>query len=591
MDTTHQPIPSPEDKLRERRERRLQHVQDEFLFGNKSLMAEIAHKSDVAARSRKLRSHGYEATDVYGMVITDILDRIADGETFQDIVDSLVESRVPAFPDTSDPLAHSFAIGKLCAAAAMRLFRTNEKEQPVGDATAVVGEEVQTEQRTQSEEEKARGNDRQMTAVLARKAMHRGIHRADVYGVADFSRRIMKDNCTRMFAEADMKVLSALFDSNWTPETEVQQEAWIAAFQGDSVADVLFGVIPTIDVKSAYQAMLLMRAFGLNVTSGTHLPEPARTDSADEMVQNTYPTRYPYKPLKLTVTRTKRAERTTEADKAKCAHCRRNDASNPFVAYARKMHDAREAVKKALDATYTPKPYKVPALGKNCPSGRVLQWRGLDRAVLLPDSASNATLEALRRALVNFGQMVRVARNQYWKDEASAMVLRAQIRAYMEDRDGVGQGVPMPQSTQRLPEWAERRYHSIHPEEIVSGKEGRRFSIPTYAADGTPMNNLTDADLSDSFTITLAMGISGLPGYQSTPYLPGAERTNEVLLDMRDGWIKVSNSGNGDAEGVTGTFVVGLPGLLEWTRAKNNARKVIKFLVGMRGAICLGLAG
>ncbi len=581
-----------EDVIRERRVRRERNLRESFLEGNKALLSDLAHFSDVAARQHKIRTFGSEANDVYNEVAETIMRRITQGETWQAIVDQTVEGKAQAFPDTSDRLAHKFAIGKLCAAAAMRLIRAVERERPVGDATAVMGEEVQTEQRELSEEESVRGNDRQMTAVLSRKALHRGIHRADVYGVADASRGYMKDNCTRFLAETDAEVTSALFDSNWTPETEVQRMAWMVAFGGDSVADVLFGAIPNIDATLAFQAVCLMRTFRLFPVSMTHLPEADMPDIDPDLVRNTYPTRYPYKPLVLANTRTKRPDRITSDHRSKCGACRAYASNNPFVVQARKDHELREAAKKDADPAYVPKPYKMYKMGKNCPWGKVLRFRSLDTGVLLPESASEGTYKALRRGLVNFRQMVLKARNQYWSDFSSEMVLKAQVRAYLEERDGIGTKVPTETFPARITQTEPfTRYSAMWPEEVVGGKEARRFAIPTYDTKGNRMDNLVDLDLDDAFSIELAKSVTeNLPDYSHTPFLPGAERTNGYLLDMRDGWIKVSNYGNADHDGITGTFVIGLPGLLEWTRAKNNARKMVKFLIGMRGTICLSLA-
>ena len=547
---------------------------------DKALLAEIAHKSDVAARNRKLRAFGFEAVDVYAEVLKDLLERLVTSQTLQTVWNELLEGRIE---EVSPSEAQSLAIGILCARAAERTVYRARLERPVGDATTVVGEEVPTEQRELSETEAANGGDRQMKAVLARKAMHRGIHRADVYGVADASRGYMKDNCVRFFAERDEEVIRALWDANWTPQSEAQQTAWIAAFQGDSVADVLFGIIPNIDAYRAVLANRLMRAFGLFPTTDAHQREVTETDEGDA---NTYPTRYPYKPLVLATTRTKRPIGATEAEKCNCIHCAQIDPNGTFQANWRRVHNKVEAARKAADPTYVVKPYKPLTTGKNCPWGKTLQWRSVSLKGLLPQSDSNASNMALRRAMVNFAQIIREGTNGYWKGYSEQMTAIANYRTYLEDRDGVGHGTPKPLIAAKLPEWTNRTLRNIWPEEAATGKEGRRFALPLFGANGEPLPGMADVTPFGAFTIDLAN-----PTKTGSMPLPGTERLEGYYEDMMLGPVMVSKTGNMVIDGVQGTFVFGLRELHEWNENLRNGRKFVKALVALRGIISLSLAG
>lgn len=540
----------------------------------KSLLADIAHMADVAARTRKLRQKGFEATDVYNEVVCDILDRITTGETLQQIVDAGCSSKHPAFPDTSDPLAVRYALGKMCAAAAMRLFRSVEREVPIGDATAVMGEEVQGEQRDQTTEEKARGNDRQMTAIMSRKALHRGIHRADVYGVAESSRMAMKDNASRYFAETDAEVTSALLDSNWAPKSPNRADIWNRTFQGDSPADVLYGIKPGFDVEEWRQAQkYLMAVMGMNLPCSAHM---LKTDGTGDQGASTYPAFFPYKPLVLTTTRSGRPDGVSKSQKVNCIHCRLHDPKNPFVIFAKKAHDEREQAKVDADETYVRVPYKMPPLGKNCPPGKVEHWRKVFTPGLLPEGSTDGDNMTLRRSLADFATFVKKARNEFWTREAEKMALRANYRLFLEEQDGVGTGVPQPLKVSNLD--PNRPWRTIFPTEEDSAKEARRWSL---------MHGMVDSSLWDSFTITLA---NAKPGTDGTPYLPGVERWAEMETAMFTDWIHVSKTGNMVMDGVTGTFVNGLPGLLDWTRTKNDGRKVVKALIAMRHLFALSMA-
>lgn len=544
---------------------------------DKVLLAEIAHKSDVAARNRRLRKYGFEAVDVYAEVTMLIAGRLAQGQTMESIVGEALAGRNTPNSDLSAPEARSLAIGRLCANAAERIIYRTRMERPVGDATAVVGEEVQTEQKELSEEEAANGNDRQMKAVLARKAMHRGIHRADVYGVADFSRSAMKDNSTRLFAERDEALITALFDTNWTPPTERQQEAWIVAFQGESPADVLYGLNRNLeDIARNLRGMLLMRTFGLN---------PSVDDGT---VKRVYPTGYPYKPLKLATTRTERPIPASRSDKEICLHCAHLDPNGPFQATWRKVHTLAEMQRKAADPTYVMQAYKPLVSGIKCPPGKVLNWRGLHVSSLLPDSVTDVTRFTLRRALENFAYFIRDERNRLYRVEADHMVYKARIRALAEDRYGVGTGTPTAQPVTKLPERANRPYVNIWPEEDASGKEARRFALPLFGQSGARYTNLTNLSVREAFTIDLE---NPIPGTLHTPPLPGTKRLNETHQDMLHGPIMVSETGDMFIDGIKGTFVFGLRGLHEWNQNVRNGRKVVKALIGMKGYLLLGLAG
>lgn len=508
-----------------------------FLEGNMSLLSEIANKADTAARNRKLRKYGYEAVDVYGEVCKDLLERMVHGSSFQDICADLLKDRVPAITDMSDPMVTSLVIGKLCANAAQRIIYRSTTEVPVGDATAVAGEEVQKEQEeltSQDGQTGSDGNDRQMKAVLSRKAVNRGVHRADVYGVADWSRAAMRDSFTRYMVETDQSVLDTFFSSKWQPSTEVLRNAWNQAFGDMTVAEVIFGMDPT---------------------TGTF------RENEDDSGASVYPTFYPYKPLVLTGSRTACADRTSADHLAKCRYCRMFVPTSERVQDARRRHDADERAKKAQDDKYVPKPYNPPKMAKQCPPGKVDRWRRVDTMSMLPESATNATNTALRRALVEFAREARNVVNQYWKAQAAQMVLDREIRDYMEDRDEVGQGTPKVYTDQMLPN---ATWQPIFPNDTDGAKDGRRWSIVPSWGEGF---QLGETDIYDAYA------------NEDDPYMPGVKRTIETIQDMLVGPIKVSNHGDMCIDGETGTFVYGLGGMIKWNRTVASARRLISVMM------------
>lgn len=524
-------------------------------FGeNNALLADISHYCDQASRNRRLKDEGLSATEVYAEVTADILQRITTGLTWQAIVDGLLEHADEDIKkDTTSEAAHGLAIGKLAAAAAMRLKRQYEKEKPVGDSSAVMGEEVATEQRSLTEQEATRGNDRQMAAVMSRKARHGGLHRADVHAVADWSRSAMRDSATRYFHDTEDVVTAALFDANrevWFPEAERQAEAFDLVF-ASSVADTLFGLGQNVvDVEQALRGILTMRAFGL------------KAEQDDSGLPNDYPRHWPYKPLSITESRTPKPKVVLLEHEKKCGQCGHLHPENPWEKDRQKgmaRVKAEEAAKAAADPKYKPKAYKSAYSATHCPRGKVTQWRSLETKCLLPaglDSPSMAN--ALRKGLKNFARWVERQRSQYWNDQAATQVYLGQYRSYVEQWHGVGEGVPTSVPVAMLPDRQGQPWRSVFDNSDVSAKEARRFAL---------MTGLSGQDLHGSF------------GIEQEPFLPGVKRQVETQLDMLHGAIKVSHNGNMVVDGERGTFVFGIPELLDWTANLNLGRKVVAELM------------
>lgn len=565
---------------------RLMIRKETIAFGeNKVLLADLQHKAEQAGRTRKISRYGYDSVDVFNATYLAIMERFNLGQSLQDIVDDQLRRSTKVFPDTTTPEAHNVAFAKLVAASAERIIYRHRLESPVGDATAVVGEEVPTEQRELSAEEAARGNDRQKAAILARKAKYAGIHRADVYGVADSSRETMRDVITQSFKNEDKEVTSILMDSMWSPRTEVQQEAWNIAFGDELPCSVLFGVDPaTGEMRHDEASTGAMIINGLvSLIGGSDMPmfsdDPA-TVIPGVNVPNLYPRNLPYVPLQLRTNRTERPERLTNNAKAKCMHCAHFDPKNPWRIHGAKVTVAlnrAEQAKAFANPDYKPTLYVQSSPGKTCPPGKVNIWGQLIPGRLLPEGYMDSTKTALHRALENFAQMVMDGRRRHWTDKAVRQVALAEYRAYREDRNEVGQGIWIAPAGTKLSDWTNQASRPFAPDEEITGKEARRFSI---------MANMSETDIFDAFSIDLAMPRLG---DTATPYLPGAERRGETSLDMMRGWVKVEETGNMVWEGVYGTFVDGLPGVLEYQRNVQYGRNVVDALIRLKSLIWFGV--
>lgn len=579
------------------------------------LMAELAYKADNAARHRKLRAYGYEATDVVNEVAVEIWGAHARGIPFEDIVADKVKGRSPAITDFSSKDAISLTLGKMCAAAAERLVWRAKAERPIGDATAVTGEEVPSEQRVQSEEDRTRGNDKQMAAILARRAVSRGIHRADVYGVADWSRRAMADNITRSMQEYDLELMRDILDDPyWLPETDIQREAWLMAYGGHAVGDILFGMDPDTEAMPGEPDKVVHEAPDWTQTPCVHrvvkrrtasqkyavllkvddedsthvVPTPDEPATAvtydkpggqwkccyyhDKMAAGlvvpysvsvlnpdvpVYPTTFPYKPLKLTVQHSKR----TVLDPAKCRHC---DQTHP-------EGERRLAAAARYEAANPGKKYEPPTPSKNCPPGKVIQWRSLALSGILPEWASASTTTALWRAMDNYAKHARRMLSEAYSVQADIMVRNEQVRLMVEDLHGIGQGIPKQYETVRLSHTT-----LIFPDEPDSAKDGRRWSL---------MPGLGETDFWDAYTQTIAQCT-----YTAMAPMPGADRWKGTMMDMMTGPILVSRNGNMWIDGVVGTFVYGLDGLTEWNRNVSEGRKLVRTLVALRSVFSTMLA-
>lgn len=206
-------------------------------------LSDIANKCDIASRNRRLGRYGVEATDVYCEVVTDICDRLAQGSSLQDIVDSLLSQPMRdkrGITDTSVPEAHNIAFALLCNNTAERYVYRARKETPSEHIAELLGAEVKKEQTSANTDDKP-------VKVKERKGRMSGIHRADVHAVSDFSRGAMKDNYSRFISERTQEFISAQIDilsAIYTPSGQVAQNAWNWAFRGESVADVIFGLNP-----------------------------------------------------------------------------------------------------------------------------------------------------------------------------------------------------------------------------------------------------------------------------------------------------------------------------------------------------------
>lgn len=579
----------------------------QVFYSDIRIQADISHKSDIAARNRKVASVGYEATDVLQEVHNAILEHLATGGTIQGLVDGLLEKHLPAIADTSADEAHSLAFAKLAAAAAERVKYRGVMERAVGDATAVMGEEVPKEQKELSDQEAANGNDRHMTAILARKGVIRGMHRADVYGVADWSRRAMRDNATRFFSETDEEVTSYLLDTigaMWTPVTEVQQEAWNVAFWATSPADVLFGVdartgtmpvdpeISTEEVEDIaiypcvhdgveYDTPCYYHAKvreGLTTT-------PRRKVGSDpaESRREVYPIEFPYKPFRVSKTKTKVPNRTMATFKThndRCGHCGHYHRNNPWYVRGVKAAAAHVHTKGRGGDAECAKKCKLsepPNPGLNCPAGALVdQWRAVLLGSLVPESASSGTLDALRRALHSFAEMVYEGRKDFWLDQAREMHQSATMRSYLEDQAGVGTGVETDfvLTVDMIRNWCGGGPLGV--EEADGAKDARRFALLQTL---TNLEDRNKEEIYDAFTITSEIA------------LPGTNRWNETLLDMSTGLIHVGKDGTDCVDGVQGTFVSGVPGVIEHQRMVQDGRKVVKFLHTYMGYIALACAG
>lgn len=184
---------------------------------NKTVLRNLAYASDVAARTRKLRTIGYESTDVLNKVSADLLEEAAQtGST-----------------DTSPG-----RISRLCHNYAETLMRLSRKEVASGDATDVTGE---TEHKVDEGYTDADGGERQKRAVLGRKPRMAGIRRADPYAISDYSRDNMRAADIRYIVDTEREVTQRFLETPFTPNRPREQEV-LEAVMIDNVLlpDLLF---------------------------------------------------------------------------------------------------------------------------------------------------------------------------------------------------------------------------------------------------------------------------------------------------------------------------------------------------------------
>lgn len=209
----------------------------------KTVMRNLAYGSDVAARTRKLRTIGYESTDVLNKVAGDLL----------------AEAALTGTTDTSPG-----RIARLCHNYAETLQRMARKEVASGDATDVTGE---TEHKAENAEFDADGGERQKRAVMGRKPRMAGIRRADPYAISDYSRDNMRAADIRYIVDTEREVLHKFLETPFVPnrarEAEVlEQVIRDAQSQSDdyvTLPDILLGTYKplvlrkrTERIKSSY---------------------------------------------------------------------------------------------------------------------------------------------------------------------------------------------------------------------------------------------------------------------------------------------------------------------------------------------------